>query len=151
VRDLERGGRNDSLTVFEAGSVSKQFAAAALVLLARSGTLSLDDDIRRWIPELPDFGGTTVREVLNHQSGWRDWRDLVEMTRWPSGTASYTLHDALAVFARQRALNFPSGTEYSYSNTNYCSVAKVALAFATFLRICRTVAVHTKGVGFLLR
>lgn len=56
VRDLERGGRNDSLTVFEAGSVSKQFAAAAVVLLARSGKLSLDDDIRRWIPELPDFG-----------------------------------------------------------------------------------------------
>lgn len=123
VRDLERGTRNDSLTVFEAGSVSKQFAAAAVVLLAREGKLSLDDDIRRWIPELPDFGGTTVREVLTHQSGWRDWRDLVEMTRWPSGTAAYTLHDALAVFARQRALNFPSGTEYSYSNTNYALAA----------------------------
>ena len=92
-------------------------------MLARSGKLSFDDDIRRWIPELPDFGGTTVREVLDHQSGWRDWRDLVEMTRWPSGTASYTLHDALAVFARQRALNFPSGTEYSYSNTNYVLAA----------------------------
>lgn len=123
LRDLERGGRNDSLTVFEAGSVSKQVAAAAVVLLARSGKLSLDDDIRKWIPELPDFGGTTVREVLTHQSGWRDWRDLVEMTRWPSGTAAYTLGDALQMFARQRALNFPSGTEYSYSNTNYALAA----------------------------
>ena len=123
VRDLERGGRNDSLTVFEAGSVSKQVAAAAVVLLARSGKLSLDDDIRRYIPELPDFGGTTIREVLTHQSGWRDWRDLAEMGRWPSGTAAYTLHDALAMFARQRALNFPSGTEYSYSNSNYALVA----------------------------
>jgi CubicO group peptidase (beta-lactamase class C family) len=122
-RDLERGGRNDSSTVFEAGSVSKQFAAAAVVLLARSGKLSLDDDIRRWIPELPDFGGTTIREVLTHQSGWRDWRNLTAMTRWPSGTAAYTLRDALALFARQRALDFPSGTEYSYSNTNYVLAA----------------------------
>jgi CubicO group peptidase (beta-lactamase class C family) len=123
LRDLERGGRNDSLTVFEAGSVSKQFAAAAVVLLAREGKLSLDDDIRRWIPELPEFGGTTVREVLTHQSGWRDWRDLVEMSRWPSGTAAHTLQDALMLFARQRALNFPSGTEYGYSNTNYALAA----------------------------
>jgi CubicO group peptidase (beta-lactamase class C family) len=123
LRDLERGGRNDSTTVFEAGSVSKQFAAAAVVLLARSGKLSLDDDIRRWIPELPDLGGTTVRQVLTHQSGWRDWRNLVAMTRWPSGTAAYTLQDALAIFARQRALDFPSGTEYSYSNTNYALAA----------------------------
>lgn len=123
LRDLERGGRNDSLTVFEAGSVSKQFAAAAVVLLAREGKLSLDDDIRRWIPELPDFGGTTVREVLTHQSGWRDWRDLVEMSRWPSGTAAYTLQDVLLLFGRQRALNFPSGTEYGYSNTNYALAA----------------------------
>jgi CubicO group peptidase (beta-lactamase class C family) len=123
VRDLERGGRNDSLTVFEAGSVSKQFAAAAVVLLARSGKLSLDDDIRRWIPELPDFSGTTVREVLTHQSGWRDWRDLIDVTRWPSGTAAYTLDDVLGIAARQRALNFPSGTEYNYSNTNYALAA----------------------------
>lgn len=119
LRDLERGGRNDSLTVFEAGSVSKQVVAAAVVLLARAGRVSLDDDIRRYLPELPDFGGTTIRQVLNHQSGWRDWRDLVEMTRWPSGAAAYTLDDALHMFARQQALNFPSGTEYSYSNTNY--------------------------------
>jgi CubicO group peptidase (beta-lactamase class C family) len=123
LRDLERGGRNDSMTVFEAGSVSKQFAAAAVVLLAREGKLSLEDDIRRWIPELRDFGGTTVREILTHQSGWRDWRDLVEMSRWPSGTAAYTLQDALALFANQRALNFPSGTEYGYSNTNYALAA----------------------------
>ena len=119
LRDLERGGRNDTLTVFEAGSVSKQFAAAAVVLLARSGKLSLDDDIRRYLPELPALGATTIREVLTHQSGWRDWRDLVEMTRWPSGAAAYTLDDALAMFVRQRALNFAPGTEYSYSNTNY--------------------------------
>jgi CubicO group peptidase (beta-lactamase class C family) len=123
VRDLERGGPIDTRTVFEAGSVSKQFAAAAVVLLARDGALSLEDDIRRWIPELPDLGGTTVRELLTHQSGWRDWRDLVEMTRWPSGTAAYGMDDLLLLLSRQRALNFPSGTEYGYSNTNYVLAA----------------------------
>jgi CubicO group peptidase (beta-lactamase class C family) len=119
LSDLERETPNDSLTVFEAGSVSKQFTAAAVLLLARSGRLSLDEDIRRYLPELPDLGRTTVREVLTHQSGWRDWRDLVEMTRWPSGTAAWTLADAMALFERQRGLNFPPGTEYGYSNTNY--------------------------------
>lgn len=119
LADLERGTPNDTLTVFEAGSVSKQVTAAAVVLLARSGRLSLDEDIRRYLPELPDLGRTTVREVLTHQSGWRDWRDLIEMTRWPSGTAAWRLEDAAALFARQRGLNFPPGTEYSYSNTNY--------------------------------
>jgi CubicO group peptidase (beta-lactamase class C family) len=123
LRDLERGGANDTLTVFEAGSVAKQITAAAVVLLARGGSLSLDDDIRKWIPELPDFGGTTVRHLLTHQSGWREWRDLVEMTRWPSGTAAYTMPDLLRLFSRQRALNFPSGTEYGYSNTNYVLLA----------------------------
>lgn len=125
LSDLERGGRNDSLTVFEAGSVSKQFAAAAVVLLARGGKLSLDDDIRRYLPELPELGRTTVRELLTHQSGWRDWRDLVEMTRWPSGTAAYTMRDAMSIFARQRALNFAPGSEYGYSNTNYVLAALI--------------------------
>ncbi|MCC7051765.1 MAG: beta-lactamase family protein [Gemmatimonadaceae bacterium] len=122
-RDLERGGRNDSTTRFEAGSVSKQVTAAAVVLLARQGRLSLDDDVRRWIPELPDLGRVTVRMLLTHQSGWRDWRNLTEMTRWTSEDATWTNGDVLALLTRQRALNFEPGSQYAYSNTNYVLAA----------------------------
>jgi len=125
LRDLERGGRNDSTTVFDAGSVSKQVTAAAVILLARQGRLSLDDDVRRWIPELPDFGATTLRMLLAHESGWRDWRNLTEMGRWTSETAAWTNGDVLALLARQRGVNFAPGTEYSYSNTNYVLAAIV--------------------------
>ena len=124
-RHLELPGLNDSLTVFEAGSVSKQVTAAAVLLLARAGRLSLDDDVRRWIPELPALGATTVRELLTHQSGWRDWGSLVEMTRWPRGTATWTPDDILALLVRQRALNFAPGSEYAYSNTNYVLAAEI--------------------------
>lgn len=122
-RDLERGGRNDSTTRFEAGSVSKQVTAAAVVLLARQGRLSLDDDVRRWIPELPDLGGVTVRMLLTHESGWRDWRNLTEMSRWTSDDAAWTNADVLALLVRQRALNFAPGSQYAYSNSNYVLAA----------------------------
>lgn len=123
VRDLERGGRNDSTTRFEAGSVSKQVTAAAIVLLARQGRLSLDDDVRRWIPELPELGPVSVRMLLTHQSGWRDWRNLAEMTRWTSEDATWTNDDVLGLLVRQRALNFAQGSQYAYSNTNYVLAA----------------------------
>jgi CubicO group peptidase (beta-lactamase class C family) len=123
LRDLERGGRNDAATRFEAGSVSKQVTAAAVVLLAQQGRLSLDDDVRRWIPELPDFGRVTVRMLLTHQSGWRDWRNLTEMTRWSSAEAAWSNADVLALLARQRALNFTPGSQYAYSNSNYVLAA----------------------------
>lgn len=123
LRDLERGGRNEATTRFEAGSVSKQVTAAALVLLARQGRLSLDDDVRRWLPELPDLGAVTVRSLLTHQSGWRDWRNLSEMSRWTSDDAAWTNADVLALLTRQRGLNFPPGSQYAYSNTNYVLAA----------------------------
>ncbi len=122
-RDLERGGPNDSTTRFEAGSVSKQVTAAAVVLLAQRGRLSLDDDVRRWIPELPELGRVTVRMLLTHQSGWRDWRNLAEMTRWTSEDAAWTNADVLALLSRQRALNFTPGSQYAYSNSNYVLAA----------------------------
>jgi hypothetical protein len=103
--------------------VSKQVTAAAVVLLARQGRLSLDDDVRRWIPELPDLGSMTVRMLLNHQSGWRDWRNLTEMGRWTSDDAAWTNTDVLALLTRQHALNFVPGEQYAYSNTNYVLAA----------------------------
>ena len=140
LADLEHRIPNDSFTVFEAGSVSKQFTAAAVLLLAQQGRISLDDDVRRWIPELarglPQF---TIRELLTHQAGLRDWGDVVALSGWPRGTREYTMPDMIALIARQHALNFPAGTEYSYSNSNYLLAAEIVTrasgeSFATYSR-----------------
>jgi CubicO group peptidase (beta-lactamase class C family) len=113
-------------TIFEGGSVSKQFTAAAIVLLAQDGKLSLDDDVRKYIPEVPDYG-TTVRlqHLLNHTSGLRDWGSVMGIAGWPRTTRVYTHAHVLEVVNRQRALNFTPGREYSYSNTGYNLLAIV--------------------------
>ena len=74
MADLEHQVPITTDTIFEAGSVSKQFTAAAVLLLARDGKLALDDPVRKYIPELPDFGAPlTIRHMLQHTSGLRDW------------------------------------------------------------------------------
>lgn len=124
--NLEHDIPNTPETVFEAGSVSKQFTAAAIVLLARQGKLSLDDDVRKHIPEVPDYGTPiTLRHLLNHTSGLRDWGSVVGLVGWPRGTRIYTHAHALDVISRQRSLNFTPGAEYSYSNTGYNLLAMI--------------------------
>lgn len=114
-------------TVFEAGSVSKQFTAAAILLLAEDGKLKLDDDVRKYVPELPDYEAPIrIRHLLNHTSGLRDWGSVAELGGWPRGTAAYTMDDVLAIIARQKALNFAPGSEYSYSNSGYTLLALIA-------------------------
>ncbi|HYR07540.1 MAG TPA: serine hydrolase domain-containing protein, partial [Longimicrobium sp.] len=118
--NLEHGIPNTPATVFEAGSVSKQFTAAAIVRLAQQGKLSLDDDVRRHVPEVPDYGTPiTLRHLLNHTSGLRDWGSVMQLAGWPRGTRIYTHAHALDVISRQKSLNFTPGAEYSYSNTGY--------------------------------
>ncbi|HYW10381.1 MAG TPA: serine hydrolase domain-containing protein, partial [Longimicrobium sp.] len=124
--NLEHGIPNTPATVFEAGSVSKQFTAAAIVLLARQGKLSLDDDVRRHVPEVPDYGTRiTLRHLLNHTSGLRDWGSVMQLAGWPRGTRIYTHAHTLDVVSRQKALNFTPGAEYSYSNTGYNLLAMI--------------------------
>lgn len=107
-------------TVYEAGSVSKQFTAAAVLLLADDGRLSLDDDVRRWLPELPDYGRViTIRHMLNHTSGLRDWGALAALEGWPRGSRAMDQARVLQVVARQKALNFEPGAEWLYSNSGY--------------------------------
>jgi CubicO group peptidase (beta-lactamase class C family) len=131
LANLEHPVPIDTLTVFEAGSVSKQFTAAAVLLLAQEGRLSLDDPIRRWIPELwiglPPF---TVGDMLYHVSGLRDYGDLFELSGWPRGTRRYDNADALQMLARQRALNFAPRAEYAYSNSGYV-LATIVVARAS--------------------
>jgi CubicO group peptidase (beta-lactamase class C family) len=107
-------------SIFESGSVAKQFTAAAIVLLAQDGKLSLDDDIRRYLPEVPDFGETIrIRHLLTHTSGLRDQWELLGIEGRGPGTQVHSPATTLDLVTHQKALNFPPGTEYSYSNTGY--------------------------------
>jgi CubicO group peptidase (beta-lactamase class C family) len=107
-------------SIFHVASVSKQFTAAAVMLLARDGAISLDEDIRTWVPELPDFGHRiTLRHLLTHTSGLRDQWDLLFMARGRFEENRITEDDVLEIIGRQRELNFVPGSEYLYSNTGY--------------------------------
>jgi len=118
--DLERHVPISTNSVFEAGSVSKQFTAAAILLLEQQGKLSLDDNVRKYIPELLDYGTPiTLRQMLHHTSGIRDWGDIVELTGWPRGLKFYTNKDVLQIICRQKHLNNKPGERFSYSNSNY--------------------------------
>jgi CubicO group peptidase (beta-lactamase class C family) len=140
MADLEHAAPIKPDTIFEAGSVSKQFTAAAILLLVRDGKLALDDEVRKYIPELPDYGAPlTIRHMLNHTSGLRDWGSVAAIAGWPRGTRALTHAHVLEIVSRQRALNFPTGTRYSYSNTGYnlaaIIVARVSgQSFADFTR-----------------
>jgi CubicO group peptidase (beta-lactamase class C family) len=127
MADLEHEVPNSPETVFEAGSVAKQFTAAAVVLLAQSGRLSLDDDVRAYVPELPDYGTPiTIRHLFTHTSGLRDWGTVVEAAGWPRTTRIHTHAHALDVISRQKSLNYIPGDEYSYTNSGYTLLAIIA-------------------------
>jgi len=140
MADLEHDIKNTAETIFEAGSVSKQFTAAAVLLLARDGKLSLDDPVRKYIPELPDYGAPlTIRHMLNHTSGLRDWGNIAGIAGWPRTSRVHTHAHVLEIVSKQSALNFPSGTRWSYSNTGYnlaaILVSRVSgMSFAQFTR-----------------
>lgn len=120
MADLERSVPITPGTVFESGSVAKQFTAMALMLLAQQGRIALDDPLRKYLPELPDYGSVvTIRHVLSHLSGLREWRPLATFGGMREGTHVYTNRDLLAMASRQRALNFDPGTHYSYTNTGF--------------------------------
>ncbi len=120
LADMEFNVPNTTETIFESGSVAKQFTAAALVLLQQDGKLSLDDPVRKYIPELPDYGSPlTIRHLLNHTSGIRDWGTVMGLTGAGRGERVITQELALDVIVHQRALDFTPGSEYSYSNSGY--------------------------------
>lgn len=118
--DLEHNVPISINSIFEAGSVSKQFTAAAILLLEQQGKLSLDDNVRKYIPELPDYGTPiTLHQMLHHTSGLRDWGDIADLTGWSRGQKFYTNEDALEIIIRQKHLNNKPGGEFLYSNSNY--------------------------------
>ena len=138
MADLEHDVRITPETIFEAGSVSKQFTALAIQLLVSEGKLSLDDPVRKYIPELPDYKvALTLRHMLTHTSGLRDWGSVEGIAGWPRTSREYTHAHVLDIVSRQRALNFDPGTKWSYSNTGFnlsaIIVARVSgMSFADF-------------------
>jgi CubicO group peptidase (beta-lactamase class C family) len=112
-------------SVFYMGSVSKQFTAASVVLAAEQEFISLDDNVRKYIPELPDYGQTiTLRQMLHHTSGLKDFLTLLSY----SGLDPASIHsdnEIIDLIAHQKSLNNRPGGEYIYSNTNYFLLGEV--------------------------
>ena len=116
---LELGVQLSPESVFYVGSVSKQFTAASIVLAAEQGALSLDSDVRKFLPELPDYGHTiTLRQMLNQTSGFRDFFDLIYLSGRDAAEFN-SPNEILKLIERQKGLNNVPGAEWVYSNTNY--------------------------------
>jgi CubicO group peptidase (beta-lactamase class C family) len=127
LADLDHNAPITTATVFNVGSIAKQFTGAAILMLAQDGKLSLDDPIRKYLPELPDFGvPITIRQMLAHTSGLRDYEILLYFDGWQLDSPDLLTNDNIFyVLSRQKELNFPPGTDYAYSNTNYMLLAQV--------------------------
>src|SRR5215208_152404 len=119
--NLEYGVPLTDSTVLESGSVAKQFTASAIMVLVADGKHRLDDDIRRYLPEVPDFGGQkiTIRNLLTHTSGLRDQWGLLGIEGRGPGSQVHSAMTTLDLVAHQKMLNFPPGSRYLYSNTGY--------------------------------
>jgi len=138
MADLEHDIPNTPDTIFEAGSVAKQFTAMAILLLAQDGRLGLDDQVRKHVPELPEYGvPLTIRHMLTHTSGLRDWGSVAGIAGAPRTSREYTHAHVLDIVSRQKALNFPPGSGWSYSNTGFNLAAIIVdrvsgMSFAEF-------------------
>jgi CubicO group peptidase (beta-lactamase class C family) len=120
MADLNEGVPITPATVFHVASMSKQFTAASIILLAQQGKLSLDDDVHKYIPALPDFGEPiTLRELMHHTSGLRDQWALLDLAGWRYSQDLITDDDVMSVVTRQKQLNFKPGEKYLYSNTGF--------------------------------
>lgn len=136
LADLEAGTPVTPETNFRLASVTKQFTAAAILLLAQDGKLSLDDPVRKWLPSLPaSDDAITLRHLLTHASGLIDYEDLMA----PDATEQVHDIDVLHMLEREQRLYFAPGTGYRYSNGGYALLALVVgkasgQDFASFLR-----------------
>ena len=126
MAEIEHGIPNTAQTIFESGSVAKQFTAASIVLLSLEGKLSLDDPVRKYIAELPDYGAPlTIRHLLNHTGGVRDWGSVMSLTGYGRGDRVISQDLAMDVIVHQRGLDFKPGDEYSYSNSGYTLLSTI--------------------------
>jgi CubicO group peptidase (beta-lactamase class C family) len=139
MANLELGVPNTPRTVFDIGSISKEFTATAVLLLAQEGKLSLSDDVRKYFPEMPPYAGSvTIRNLLNHTSGIRDYFTLMGIAGHSTEGVGDTL-DFLRVITRSAEPNFPIATRYLYSNSGYALLGQLVYRVSgkplpTFLR-----------------
>jgi CubicO group peptidase (beta-lactamase class C family) len=137
--DLEHNVPITSSTVFHIASLSKQFTAFSILLLEGEGKLSINDDIRKYIPEVPNFGKViTLNELMHHTSGLRDQWDLLAMAGWRLDDI-ITKDQILRLVSQQKELNFTPGDEFLYCNTGFTLLAEVVArvsgqTFAEFTR-----------------
>ena len=125
LASVELGVPLTASTVMDIGSISKQFTGMIVLLLAQEKAISLDDDVRKYLPELPNYGTTvTLRHLLHQTSGVRDYASLFYLAGVADETPT-TQADALALVVRQKRLNFPAGSEALYSNSNYLLLTAV--------------------------
>jgi CubicO group peptidase (beta-lactamase class C family) len=132
LADVDRRVPLGERSRFDIGSTQKQFVAAAVLRLVEDGRLALSDDVRKHLPELPDYGHrVTIDHLLTHTSGVRDWTGLLPMA--PEGT------EVLPLLLRQRGLNFAPGTQWAYSNGGFVLLKEIVarasgVSFADFAR-----------------
>lgn len=123
--NLDFGAPLNSESVFYIASTSKQFTAACVLLLEGQGKISLDDDVRKYVPEIPGYGTPiTIRHLIHHSSGLRDYLSLLSMAG-RSFEDYFANADGIAILSRQKGLNFPPGDEYLYSNSGYILLAEI--------------------------
>ncbi len=123
IANLEYGIPITPGTIFHIASVSKHFAALAVTLLAHDGKLSLDDEVRKYVPEVPDFGQTiTIRHLIHHTSGLRDQWELLVAAGWRMDDV-ITMQDILDLVSKQKELNFKPGENHVYCNTGYTLIS----------------------------
>jgi CubicO group peptidase (beta-lactamase class C family) len=158
VASLEQRVPLSPATILDIGSVAKQLTAWAIVRLESEGRLSLDDDVRRHLPELPELGRTIrIRHLLHHTSGLREIYNTMMIGGWQGGDAMRQEH-ALRVVASQPRLQFEPGSEHLYNNTGYMLLADIVervtgeefhewMAARVFrpLGMTRTVIMHELG------
>ena len=123
---LEDGIVNTPDKVFDIGSVSKQFTATCVAMLIREDKIGLDDDIRKYIPEMPAYEKpVTVNHLLHHTSGLRDYNALLSLAGFRPESDSPTVEESLEVIRRQKKLNYTPGEEYSYTNTGFFLLSQI--------------------------
>ena len=128
IAHLDHGVPITPGTVFDIASISKQFGAMAVLLLEADGRLDLDEDVRAYVPELPDFGvRITPRHLIHHTSGIRDWVHVMSLAGLERSDV-ISFDRILRMLFEQQAVNFDPGAEYAYSNTGYNLLARVVEA-----------------------
>ncbi len=124
LAELEHQVPLTTQSLIEAGSVSKQFTAAAILLLEQQGKLSLDDPVNLYIPQLPTYQRPIrIRHLIHHTSGLREWGDVAELAGWPKYLKILDNKHVLAIICRQKRLNSTPGEQFRYSNSNYILLA----------------------------